>query len=258
MSQEQLVGYGYVPDNAEDLQSKQGGQFGGNFSCVYITQFEYKENVAKEGNPEREAIEVTIKVKDRDQKVWFSPITKVFANGAEVQPGQEGYAENYNANMIQQNATVTHYLKALGVSEDAIKNTLSTGVASFKDYAQKITSLLPTGFDKRPLDLFMEFQWNFGKKADGTMNDKTYPQVPKNMKGGYFIVAAQAGKWEEKRGDDGSLFYVNGQGIEHPFKRDEPFMSGNKGKQQFLKKSSDEEEDFGNPMAQGEAQSTDW
>ena len=258
MSQDNLQGYGYVADNDESLQSKQGGKFGGNFGVAYITQFEYKENVAKEGNPEREAIEVVIKVRDREQKVWFSPVNKVFGKDSqELKPGDEGYAEGFNAQMVQQNATVIHYLKALGVSEDSIKNALSGNITSFKEYAQKIISLLPTGFDKRPLDLFMEFQWAFGKKADGTLNDKTYPQVPKNMKGGYFIVPAQPGNWEEKRGEDGSLFYVNAEGTEHPFKRDESFMSGNKGTQQNLGGTSDDS-DFSNPMAQGEAQSSGW
>jgi hypothetical protein len=37
-------------------------------------------------------------------------------------------------------------------------------------------------FETRALDVFLEYQWDFGKKADGTLNDKTYAQLPKNMK----------------------------------------------------------------------------
>jgi len=258
MSQEQLMGYGYVPDNDDNLQSKQGGQFGANFAVTKVTQFEYKENVAKEGDTPREAIELVIQVRDRENKVWFAPITKVFGKeGQELEPNHSDYATNFNASVLQQNAVVTHYLKALGVSEEAMKNNLSTPSTTFKEYAQKIINLLPTGFDKKPLDLFLEYQWKIGKKADGTLNDKTYPQIPKNMKGGYFIVPAQPGKFKEVRGEDGSLSYVNESGTIHPFRRDASFMEGNKGTQQFLNKPEASNDGFDAP-AQGQPQSTTW
>lgn len=259
MSQDNLVGYGYVADNDEGLQSKQGGQFGGNFGVSFVTQFEYKENVAKEGQPEREAIEGVIQIRDREQKVWFSPITKVFGkNQEELTPEHEDYAANFNAAMIQQNAVVTHYLKGLGVSDDAIKNALSQGFSSFKDYATKIMSLIPAGFEKRPVDVFMEYQWKIGKKADGSPNDKTYPQIPRNMKGGYFIVPAQPGTWKEVRGEDGSLSYVNAEGASHPFSRDAAFMESPKGTQQFLNGAPGDDGLGDTPMNSGQAQETTW
>ena len=40
MSQENnRMSYGYVADNSEDLQSKQGGRFGGNFGVAFIKAF---------------------------------------------------------------------------------------------------------------------------------------------------------------------------------------------------------------------------
>lgn len=255
-----LMNYGYVPDNDESLQSKDRGSFGGNFGCVYITQFEYKENVAKEGEPEREAIEVVINIKQGESKTWFSPINKVFGDkNEELQADHKDYANNYNAAVLQQNAVVIHYLKALGVSEEAIKNALSQGFTSFKAYSDAIIALIPAGFEKRPLDLFQEYQWNIGKKASGELNEKTYPQIPRNMKGGYFLVTAQPGSWKEVVGDDGSLSYVNANGVEHPFKRSSRFMESNKGTQQFLNSPSSEVGVAQNPMAQqGAPQQTDW
>ena len=82
--------------------------------------------------------------------------------------------------------------------------------------------------------MFLEFQWNFGKKQDGGLNDKTYPTLPKNMKGGYFITPAHPGVWVEERGEDKSLCYKNSNGQKHPFERDANFMTGNKGTQQVL------------------------
>lgn len=257
MSQDNLEGYGYVADNDENLQSKQGGQFGGNFGVSFITQFEYKENVAKEGNPVREAIEATVQIRDREQKVWFSPVNKVFgADSQELTPDHEDYASNFNAQMRQQNATMTHFLKALNVSDDTIKNELSKKFNSFKEYAEKVVSLVPTGFEKKPVDVFMEYQWSIGKKSDGSPNDKTYPQLPKNMKGGYFIVPAQPGTWKEVRGEDGSLSYVNAEGVSHPFSRDASFMESKKGTQQFLNGAPSNPAT--GPMNSGQAQATTW
>jgi hypothetical protein len=264
MSQENnRMSYGYVADNSKDLQSKQGGRFGGNFGVAFIKAFSYQENVAKEGNPVREAIEVELLVRDRTQKIWFSPVNKVFGeNSTELNPGDDGYDAGFNAAMVQQNAVIVHYLKALGVSDEALQNNLKGPFNGFKGFSDAITGLLPTGYESKPLDLFMEFQWNIGKKSDGTPNDKTYPTVPKNMKGGYFLVGAQPGEWSEVRGEDGSLGYVNAEGTPHPFKRDETFMSGNKGVQQFLNgggAGAEESSDFSpNPMAQGNPQSKGW
>ena len=125
-------------------------------------------------------------------------------------------------------------MKSVGVTEEALRASFATAPVSFADYAARICALLPIGYDKRPLDLFLEYQWNFGKKQDGTLQDKTFPTLPKNMKGGYFIVSAQPGVWVEKREDGGKLTYVNSNGQKHPFERDTNFMSSNKGTQQVL------------------------
>jgi hypothetical protein len=115
-----------------------------------------------------------------------------------------------------------------------MRAAFATAPVSFADYAQRICSLLPIGYDKKPLDLFLEYQWNFGKKQDGSLQDKTYPTLPKNMKGGYFVVPAQPGVFVEKREEDGKLTYVNSNGQKHPFERDANFMSSNKGTQQVM------------------------
>jgi hypothetical protein len=237
----QLQGYGFVSDSDESLKTKGGAKFGGNFGVAVLAKFAYNANVAKEGQPAREAIEIEVKIGDRSYKEWLNPVDRVVdKNNAEItDKASTEYINGFNALIVQQNATVTHYLKSVGVTEDALRASFATAPVSFADYAARVCALLPIGYDKRPLDLFLEYQWNFGKKQDGTLQDKTYPTLPKNMKGGYFIVPAQPGVWIEKKDamgnlEDGKLVYVNSNGQKHPFERDANFMSGNKGTQQVM------------------------
>lgn len=253
-----LQGYGYVSDTDEALKSKTGGKFGVNFGNCFLTRFKFNPNAnaEKPGEPVRPTIEITVQIGDKEYPTWINPVTQVIVNNNAVTEftTPEAITEFNNA-VTQQNAVVTHYLKSVGVTEDALKNVLSTGVASFEDYAQKICSLLPIGFDKKPLDVFLEYQWNFGKKKDGTLNDKTYPTLPKNMKGGYFIVPAQPGVWKEVIAEDGALSYQNNLGAEHPISKDATFMNSNKGKQQVLG-----QENASSPMGMtpGAAQNSTW
>lgn len=232
----QLQGYGFVSDSDESLKTKSGAKFGGNFGVAFLTKFMYNANVAKEGQPAREAIELEVTIGERSYKEWINPVDQVKDKNNVVITDKTSaeYIAGFNALIVQQNATVTHYLKAVGVTEEAIKAAFVAPVATFAEYAIRICTLLPMGFEKKPLDLFLEYQWNFGKKQDGTLNDKTYPTLPKNMKGGYFILPAQPGVWVEKREEDGKLTYVNSNGQKHPFERDANFMSSNKGTQQVL------------------------
>jgi hypothetical protein len=235
----QLLGYGFTSDSDESLKTKTGASFGANFGNSVIAKFAYNENVAKAGDEPREAIEIIIKVGDREFKDWINPMTPgkpIFgANGTTLtDPTLPEYIKKFNDEIAQQRGQVTHYLKALNVTEEALAAAFTLPVTSFKDYATRICSLLPVGYENKPVDLFLEYQWNFGKKQDGSLHDKTYPTLPKNMKGGYFIVPAQPGVWVEKRNEDGSLCYVNSNGAKHPFERDANFMKSNKGTQQVF------------------------
>ena len=73
----QLQGYGYVSDSDESLKSKSGAKFGGNFGVAVLAKFAYSANVAKESQEPREAIEVVVKVGDREYKDWINPVNRV-------------------------------------------------------------------------------------------------------------------------------------------------------------------------------------
>lgn len=254
----QLPGYGFVSDSDESLKTKSGARFGGNFGVATLAKFAYSPNVAKTGQEPREAIEIEVKVGDRSYKEWINPVTRVVdKNNAEItDKASTEYISGFTLLINQQNATVTHYLKAVGVTEEAMKAAFVNPAVSFADYASRICALLPIGFDKKPLDLFLEYQWNFGKKQDGGLNDKTYPTLPKNMKGGYFIVPAQPGVFVEKRGEDQSLSYENSNGQKHPFERDANFMTGNKGTQQVLGQTAGPASAMGAPAIAGNPNGT--
>lgn len=231
----QLQGYGFVSDSDDSLQTKSGGVFGGNFGNTRLIKFAYNPNTAKEGQPVQEAIEIVVKIVDREYKAWLSPITKVFDNNnTEITDRNSlDFINGYNALVTQQGAVVSHYIKSVGVSEDALKNLLTQYPAtSFADYAAKVCSLLPADYANKPLDYFLEYQWSFGKKKDGSPQDVTFLTLPTNMKGGYFVVPAQQGPWTEEIASDKSLTYVNPQGLKHPFDRNANYMSSHKAIQQ--------------------------
>lgn len=232
----ELMSYGYVSDTDESLVSKPGAKFGGNFGVATLAKFAFNPNAAKEGDPVREAIEIVVMVGERKYNEWLNPVTRVVDkdNNEITDKTSEAYKNGFNALMIQQNATATHILKAVGVSEDSLKAIFATPIQGFADYATRLCSILPLGFDKKPLDVFLEYQWNLSKKQDGTLNEKTYPTLPKNMKGGTYLVPAQPGVWTEVVAEDGALSYENSNKQKHPFFRDANFMSSRKGTQQVL------------------------
>jgi hypothetical protein len=232
----QIQGYGYTSDNDEALKTKSGGRFGLNAGTAVLAKFAYNPNTAKEGQEIREAIEITIKVGDRDYPMWISPVTRVYIKNQEYTEftTPETIAA-VNAEMKQQQAVITHIVKSQGVTDAQLQAALSSSpITSFADYANRLCSVLPAAFETRALDVFLEYQWDFGKKADGTLNDKTYAQLPKNMKGGYFIVPAQPGVWVEFLAPDGALSYKNANGVTHPIEKDAAFMEGKKGTQQVV------------------------
>lgn len=247
-TENQLQGYGYVSDTDESLRTKSGGKFGLNHGTCFLSKFAYNPNVAKEGQPVRDAIEVVLTVSEKEFKTWFGPISKVFdGDGQEItDTSSPEYIAGFNKAMNQQNGVITHYLKSVGVTEEAIRAVTATPVFSFAEYAQKICSLLPADYNKRPLDLFLEYQWKLGTKADGSPQDRTFPTLPGNMKGGAFLVPSEPGVWVEKRETDGALSYENSNGQKHPFDRSANFMSSHKGTQQV---SGNQAQNPNNPMA---------
>jgi hypothetical protein len=219
------IGFGYVDDTDEKLKSRSGGSFGLNQAL--LTKFEYNPNAGKDGTAAN-AIDIVFQVGDREFNSRIYETTKVYdKNSNEITDvNSKEYIDAYNADWTQKNAVIVHILKAFRTDAE-VKQAFSAPIADFASFANIAQSLLPDGFNTKPLDVFLEYQWSI---SDG--QDRTYLQLPRNMKGGYFVVPAQPGTWKEEIAEDGSLSYKNESGAEHPFKRDKNFMEGPKANQQ--------------------------
>lgn len=225
MSDEKL-GFGYYDDTSDDLKSKGGGKFGLN-SPAFCTKMELNKNAGKDGSL-ADAIDITIQIVDREYNQRIYPVTRVYNKaGDEMKPEDAGYVAAYNAEWSQKNAVLIHLLKCYRTEEE-IKTALNVPLSSFVDFAEVICGLLPTNSKEIPLDVFLEWQWTINDNQD-----RTFLQLPKNMKGGYFIVKQQVanGAWKEIRTEKG-LKYMDANNAEHPFMRDANYMDSNKGHQQ--------------------------
>lgn len=224
----QKVGYGYVDDTDESLKTKSGGKFGLNAGTASLVKFEHNPNSGKDKSA-GDALDIAVQVGEKEFTLKIYPVTKVYdSKSVEItDTNSKEYIDGYNAKVRQDNAVIIHVLKSVGVTDEQIKSAVQN-VTNFVEFITALVGLLPTDFNKKPLDLFLEWQWQISEGQN-----RTYLQLPKNMKGGYFICPAQEGPWNEVRGEDGTLRYVNDKGTEHPFTRDKNFMEGNKANQQI-------------------------
>ena len=227
MSEFKKIGYGYIDDNDPSLRSKVGGKFGLN-AGAFVTKFELNPKSGKDG-ADGDALDIAVLVGEKEFTMKVYPVTKVYdKKGVEItNENSKEFADAFNAEVTQKNAVILHMLKAVGVTEQQIRTAFATPVDSFAQFINGLVALLPADFKSRPIDIFLEYQWNI---SDG--QDRTYLQLPRNMKGGGFACPAQPGTWTEER-VEGKLIYRNQNGANHPFERDKSFMEGNKANQQI-------------------------
>ena len=211
--------YGYQESDGV-TPGKQGGKFGLNSGAV-VTVFGYNANAGKDG-AEQDAIDFTAQIGEREYRLRFFPVSKVFApkGGGEItDTNSEEYKEGYAVAMKMLNATLTSIVEAF-VSPADLKAALATPIAGFKDYAMLLERLVKSvpNWDKMPVDVLLQYQWTI--KGE---NDKTYLELPKAIKHGIFICKSQGAGFIEER-TESHLKYVNADGVTHPFKRNEWFV----------------------------------
>lgn len=210
--------YGYT-DSESLAPGKQGGKFGLN-SGAHVTKFEYNPN-AGAGGAQQDAIDFTVQIDAREYRLRFFPVSKVYAKeGGEItDTTSDEYKEALKKETAQLSATLSDIVKCF-VDEATLKTALATPIASFKNYAEILQRLVQStpSWHMVPVDVFLQYQW----KPSGD-NDKTYLELPKNVKHGLFITKSLGQDYKEVRTNT-SLSYVNDLGDKHPFKRGEWFL----------------------------------
>jgi hypothetical protein len=209
--------YGYT-DSDSVTPGKQGGKFGLNKG--FLTKFEYNPNAGKDG-AEQDGIDLNIQVGEREYMQRFFPVTKVFAKGGGelTDTNSDEYKEEYAKAVKLFTATLTSIVECFVASED-IRTALAAPSNNFKDYAQVLQRLVQSvpNWNKQEIDVFLQYQWT--PKGE---NDKTFLELPKNVKHGIYVVRNQGEGFVEDRTET-HLKYVNAEGMTHPFKRTEWFV----------------------------------
>jgi hypothetical protein len=242
--------WGFQSDNDESLKSKQGGKFGLNSANITVLQF--NPNAGKDGSA-AEAVDITVSIGDKEFRSRIYDITgDLYKGDTMISPEDPGYNAVYNAEKAQREAVIVHAVKALGATEQQIQAALVAGnVTNFATWATAMCGIKPANFATLPVDVFVEWQWNIGSD-----NDRTFLQLPKNMKGGRFlnVGVAPVGKWNEVN-DANGLRYTDDANNEHPFTRSENYMQSNKAKQQIEGEEEEVMPVMGGAAAAGPAKS---
>lgn len=223
------MSFGYVSDNDESLKGKEFSNLNFGLNHGFITKFEYNPNAGKDGAP-ADAIDIEVtSLEGKTVKSRIYDVNEVYnADNVKIGPSDEGYEDVAKVERAQKSAVITHFVKALGVTEETIIKALTPAPKNFAEYAKIMTSLVAKNYSSIPVDFFVQYQWSI--KGDAKM---TYLELPKNMKDGYFIVPSikPNGEWKEVRNEKG-LSYVDNSGNIHPITKSKSFLDSNKAKQQ--------------------------
>ncbi len=211
--------YGYQDSN-EVAPGASGGKFGLN-TGVNVTKFEYNPNAGKDG-AQQDGIDLTIQIGEREYMKRFFPVSKVFAKGGGeiTDTNSPEYKEELEKAVKLLNAELTSIVEAY-VSPEEVKAALSAPINSFKDFAQILERLVKSvpNWEKQPVDVFLQYQW----QPTGD-NDRTYLQLPNNVKQGIYIVKSKGNGYVEDRTDTHLKYYNPENGETHPFKRGKWFV----------------------------------
>jgi hypothetical protein len=225
---------------AEDIENGYGGfesdevkvspfNFGLNAGKTFLKKFEWTPTGGKD-NTEQEALDIVFEINATEKSYRVFPVTKAFIKGGGETTDRN--SAEFKEELANFKAKIFHILHCF-VSRETFEVAVAKKIESFKDYCTIVAALLPKDFSTRPLDIFMQFQYNIPDNKS-----RTYLEIPTKQKHGKWLVPAQAGTWNKKviEGADDSekeaLTYVNEKGEKHPFVRTGWFMNNNFAKQQ--------------------------
>lgn len=162
--------------------------FGLNAGKTFLTKFEYTPTGGTDG-AEQDALDIIFNINGTDKSYRMFPVTKAFLKaGGET---TDRNAPEFKDAVKDFNAKVFHIVHCF-VETDTYKAATSRKISSFKEFCTIVASLLPKDFSKKPLDCFMQFQWQ-----PSPNKNKTYLELPKKMSYGKWVIPAQPGTWEK-------------------------------------------------------------
>jgi hypothetical protein len=218
-----------VNENDSSLQQSQSNlKFGLNTGTVKSITF---NNQAGKNNTERNAVDITMEVEGIELRTRiFDPSQGELKKGLiTVKKGDAGYETAYKDAMSQAVASVKSTVKSIGLTDEKIA-AVTQGITSFEGWAKKVISILPSSYKTVPVDIFLEYQWSISEGQN-----RTFLQLPSNLKGGRFICPHVEGEFKETKNEKGEMIYVSKEGEQHPFIRSKSFMESNKAIKQELK-----------------------
>lgn len=217
--------YGYESDEVKVSPFN----FGLNAGKTFLTKFEWIQNGGADG-AEQEALDIVFNINDTDKNYRLFPVTKAFLKGGGETTDRN--SQEFKDAMKEFNAKVFHIVHCF-VDNETYQAKISRPIASFKEFCTLVQSMLPKDFNKKPLDIFMQFQFQISPEQK-----RTFLQIPTKMRHGKWLVPAQAGTWTKKLVEDPdareALTYENEKGEKHPFVRSGWFMASNFAKQQSI------------------------
>lgn len=215
--QSEEASYGYEDDTVKVSSF----DFGLNAGKCFLTKFEWIPNAGKDG-AEMEALDIIFTINGTPKNYRMFPVKKAYGkNNEEI---TDPKAKEFKEAVSDFNARVTHILHAFQDIE-TIKASMSRVIKGFKDFCNIAASILPKDFATRPLDIFMQYQW---QPSEG--QNRTFLDIPRKMSYGAWLKPAQPGTWIEKRAQNitentrEALWYENEKGEKHPFVKNGWFM----------------------------------
>ena len=221
-----------ISDDDKSLGSKSIINFGLNNAIV--TKFELN-TLAGAGSSPGNAIDFEITIDSKTFKRRYFQLTNVFGkNGVKItDKDSEEFKKRFEEDNNQLKGTITHIVKAMGVSEEDIKTALSVPIPNFVTWARIMTNL-PKVVNGNKIQIFIEYE---DKIQPG--NDRKWLVIPRNMKGGRFITPMLPGNWSQKSFSDGGIYYENELGQTHPITKSAAYMKMNKAKPETFHKEKD-------------------
>lgn len=243
-----MGGYGFEDDEIPVQGS--AISFGLNQGVATLSKFEWIPNAGKDG-AEQEALEIQFSIEGMERTINYRkyPVTKAYdkdnGNAEVTDPTHPKFKEA----VADLNQVITHILGCF-VDKEAIKAGFNKPINSFKEFCQAAQAMLPANYNTKPLDIFFQYQWNIPEGKD-----RTYLELPKNMKQGKFLIPATTNVWKEIRTNK-VLKYVDSadEKITHPFQRGEWFVTNNFANQQ----KNEEDSNASSHETQGSTTAGSW